>query len=119
MFLRLSALFLILICGANALSVSSADYMSEQNEGIPLIHSASSDATHVATMTGDVSTDGHQGDCADQHSNCHQCHLGHCNFLVGSTSRLLTPDQAFSLNLPSLVRFVSADLSGPRKPPRA
>jgi hypothetical protein len=126
MFNRLWALLLILICGFNALGVSGSAYLSEkEHESVSMIsHSDAvladlSDTAQTIASATHFPDDGHDGDCGTQHQNCHTCHLGHCNFLMNSASGLVTPDLVRAIQNHSAFSYLSIDLSGPRKPPRA
>ena len=118
MFTRGWAFFLILVCGFNAISVSGPVYLSEKaQETAGLTFQMQADTTPLATL-GQTPSDKHE-DCESQHGDTHQCHLGHCNFLVTSASGLVAPDLIRGLHYLATTSYFSIDLSGPRKPPRA
>jgi hypothetical protein len=127
---RLWAYLLILICGFNAIGVSGAAYLSEKGQEATSMVSLpqtsyqdvqTTEATNLALITHshDTPSDHHGDDCGTQHANCHQCHLGHCNFLVTAASGFVGPDHTGLLQNRTSVSYLSIDLSGPRKPPRA
>jgi hypothetical protein len=125
MFNRLWALLLILICGFNALGVSGSAYLSErEHESVSVVSHSDSIQAAPPSDTGGIASashfpgDGHQGDCGAQ-QNAHTCHLGHCTFLMNSVSSLATTDLVLAVRNHSNFSLLSADLSGPNKPPRA
>lgn len=125
MFNRLWAFLLILICGFNAIGVSGSAYLLEkEHESVSLVSHSDSIQAAPSSETGGIASashfpgDGHQGDCGAQ-QKVHSCHLGHCTFLMNSVSDLATPDLVLAVRNHSNFFFLSADLSGPSKPPRA
>ena len=126
MFNRLWAFILILICGFNAVGVSGSAYLTEkEHESVSVV--SHSETLQVATAAADTDGigsaehfpgDGHKGDC-DTQQKSHICHLGHCTFLMTSVTGLVAPDRMVGFQNHADFSFLSADLSGPNKPPRA
>lgn len=126
---RLWAYLLILICGFNAIGVSGAAYLSEKGEVTAAVFSlaqpdqqgtqAIENAVSTVITSHDHSSTDEHGDCGTQHQNCHTCHLGHCQFLVTAASGFVGPDPIRSILNRTSASYLSIDLSGPRKPPRA
>ena len=65
------------------------------------------------------SGDENQGDCKSQHGDRHQCHLGHCPYLVGSTAALITIPAVLSRPEFADLSWMSVSLPSSDKPPRA
>jgi hypothetical protein len=125
MFNRLWAFLLILICGFNAIGLRGSAYLSErEHESISLVSHTDSILVAPSSDTDGIASaahfpgDGHEGDCGTQ-QKAHTCHLGHCTFLMTSVSGLVAPDLVLAVRNHSNFSFLSADLSGPNKPPRA
>lgn len=128
---RLSAFLLILICGINAVGVSGSAYLAEEKhaEAVSVahhseaseltFHSKSFQSPDVLTSHDHSDSEKHSQDCGTEHKGCHQCHLGHCNFLVSSSSGIIEPNLMSAIQNVSSVSYLNVDLSGPRKPPRA
>lgn len=119
---RFWAYFLILICGLNAIGVSGEVYLSEKGQETTAIgFSSVSGVQHQAPtlVNGEHSADSHHDDCGEQHKGCHQCHLGHCNFLVSGTGPFVAPELIQGVLLSSSTSYPSIDLAGFKKPPRA
>lgn len=125
MFNRLWAFILILICGFNAVGVSGSAYLSEKDHGsVSVVSHSETLQVASATDSDGISSaahfpgDGHKGDCDTQQKG-HTCHLGHCTFLMAVVTGLVAPDRMVGLQSHADFSFLSADLSGPNKPPRA
>ncbi len=123
--MRLWAYLLIAICGFNAIGVSGVEYLSEKDhEAAAFSRIQPDDQTTDAANVEYLSYYDHSGtdklhDCGTQHKNGHQCHLGHCLFLVSNGSEFIAHRVLLGLHSLAIASYFSIDLSGPRKPPRA
>lgn len=118
MFIRIWAFLLIGICAFNAVGVSGSSLLSIKSKDF-VEHTLSQDISQAPILK--LIDHDHTSD-NDGHSNCdmtHQCHLGHCHFLVTAVSKFLAPDLTRFTQILASVFYLSADLSGPIKPPRA
>jgi hypothetical protein len=128
---RLCAFLLILICGFNSTGASgSFSYRSEKSSE-PIAITQSPDFEEKSYQAGDVASadnvgpahhsddDEQDSDCGSQHKNCHQCHLGHCQFLVASGHRFVPPNLTSWIQYLPAFSYLDIDLSGLKKPPRA
>lgn len=82
MFSRFLSTILILICAQNAFSAS---------EFISSVQTPDDSAAYAAgSHEVSIPTDAHHSD-NDASDSCHQCHLGHCTFLVAPVLSLNSP----------------------------
>lgn len=116
MLTRVWAYLLILICGFNAIGVTGSAYLSEQAQESSL-QSHSNVAQEPVLVAVHSEADGHK-DC-ESHSATHQCHLGHCTFIVASVNSLSFPHPVEGAHYFEVASLLSVELSGPIKPPRA
>lgn len=121
MFNRLWAYLLIVICGINAIGVSGSAFLSEKSLEAKVLTVSSDvhDSDLSLVSHSDHASDDEQDDCGSQHKSCHQCHLGHCNFLIASALGFAAPDMVRSIQYFGAASYLSIELTGPKKPPRA
>lgn len=128
---RLKAFLLIVICGINVIGVSASAYLSEKNhEAIISVvqpdqfsqasHSEVFQSLDVLSSYDHADHEGKEGkDCSNEDNGCPQCHQGHCGFLVASALAIVDPNLIGAIQSVFSIPYLSVDLSGPRKPPRA
>lgn len=126
MFNRLWVLLLILVCGLNALGVTGASHHAKKardSVSTPSLTVAAlpevSDSSQMSASAIHLPADNRNDDCGTQHHSCHSCHLGHCSFLINSPSNLISPNLLEVIQSHFAFFYISIDLSGSKKPPRA
>lgn len=109
--MRLMSVLLILIVLLNVFNVS---------ENFETVSSSQTSIVNSANSVELASNSEHQAhETGAEHDQCHNCHIGHCQFLITSTISFdyLSNHQSYSRN--SSLTHSGPDLSGLRRPPRA
>lgn len=111
MIARVIATLLILICAQNAFSANELTPLSEQDTAISVEVTSQS---QILSLT----SDDHHSDCKTPDENCHQCHLGHCTFLLTQITHLASPDWNTLLSDLLGASYWGTEPSGLDRPPR-
>lgn len=133
MVLRFWSALLLLICSLNAFggvhaSLDRTEVSHEDPSSVTQIQSSQQSENAQSSRFVDSATPAHDDDhdsmplsdgCTDHPYGFHQCHLGHCSFLVSEQS-LYSYFPAVKVGCTSFSLFgASADRSGPIKPPQS
>lgn len=108
--MRAWAFLLVLICTLNAFSASVASFFSDPNDQQNSSISSIFDSNFPHIINADLINSEHgdsdhdDSDCGQQHKGSHQCHLGHCNFILSGISKILSPDFLESLQKSKTIR---------------
>lgn len=113
------AIILLVICGFNAFSVSGRVFSTKDSATISdqaISQQSDNSADALSIKQGD--SDHHGGDCGNDRKNCHQCHLGHCHFVLVD-SKVNLPDPTSSRIGTDTDSYTSVHLATLQRPPLA
>ena len=111
---------LLVICGVNAVSVNDSPSLFGKNNALNSVQIASQQTANSVSSNDIVSDksshDSNHNNCAGDDKSCHQCHLGHCHFVLAD-SCVNIPDPLCSRIGATIEKYTSVDLSTPQRPP--
>lgn len=114
MLVKITSTFMLLLGLLNALSFgASAVAFSAEEVGVYAASASPSDSVQDLHAQ-----DEHNDDCSDQHASCHQCHLGHCTFVISSSVRLIALFSSSRLEFEN-ERMNGRDVTNVLRPPLA
>lgn len=119
---RFFAFLMLVISAMNAFNGGALAEVSSSGEGrasvVQLnVVQAGAPASVLASAHDDSNC--HNEGCTERHTGAHHCHVGHCQFALMASAASVTPDLIQGVVAARETSYLSIDLSGPRKPPRA
>ena len=115
---KVTALLMFAVAMVNALSLGVGEQAFACETSSTITNSFNLDSQSADTIATEHHRDA-DSDCHHQENNCHQCHLGHCQYLVASTATsVLKPNGLLRREFADF-SWLSIHLPSPDKPPRA